>query len=99
MPPGRAKAGGRETCRRWEGPRLASWATPSSPPEAGLTDEGSADGSGWQRVRHDDQEDRVAQEECDLEGDPLTTLWGQVKAHNVHDHEEDTGQQQADRIE
>lgn len=81
------------------GPFLRSSATPRSSSGAGLTNEGSADGSGWQCVRYNDQEDRVAQKECDLEGDPLTTLRGQVEAHNVHDHEEDTGQQQADHIE
>lgn len=68
-------------------------------PRASLTNEGSADGSGWQRVRHNDQEDGVAQEECDLKGDSFATVWGQVEAHDVHDHEEDTGQQQADHIE
>lgn len=93
------EGGGRETYKRWEGLLLASLATQSSSPEAGLTNEGSANGGGWQCVGHNDQEDRVAQKECDLEGDPLTTFWGQVKAHDVHDHEEDTGQQQVDRIE
>lgn len=71
----------------------------SSAARRDLTNERSANGSGWQRVRNDDQEDRVAQEECDLEGDPLTTVGGQVEAHDVHDHEEDAGQQQADHIE
>lgn len=81
------------------GERGLSQATPSSSPGASLTNEGSADGSGWQRVGYNDQEDGVAQEECDLKGDSLATVWGQVEAHDVHDHEEDTGQQQADHIE
>ena len=81
--------------RRGSGPSASG----SSPPGARLTDERRADGRGGQRVGHDDQEDRVAQEERDLEGNSLTTVWRQIEAHNVHDHEEDTGQKQADRIE
>ena len=81
--------------RRGAGPSAPG----SSPPGAGLTDERRADGRGGQRVGHDDQEDRVAQEERDLEGNSLTTVRRQIEAHDVHDHEEDTGQKQADRIE
>ena len=52
--------------RRGAGPSAPG----SSPPGAGLTDERRADGRGGQRVGHDDQEDRVAQEERDLDTQP-----------------------------
>lgn len=89
--------GGRHTREIGEAP--VPRAPGSSSPGAGLTDEGRADGRGRQRVGHDDQEDRIAQEERDLEGNSLATVRRQVEAHDVHNHEEDTGQKQADRIE
>lgn len=56
-------------------------------------------GGGGQGVRDDDEEDRVAQQQSDLEGDPLSAVWRQVETNNVHHHQEDAGQQQVHGVE
>ena len=54
---------------------------------------------GRQSVRYNDEEDRVAQQQRDLEGNPLPAVWWQIETHNVHHHQEDTGQQQVHSVE
>ena len=54
---------------------------------------------GGERVGHDDEEHGVDEQQGDLEGDPLPAVWRKVEAHDVHDHQEDAGQQQVHRVE
>lgn len=56
-------------------------------------------GSGGQGVRDNDEEDRVAQQQGDLEGDPLSAVRRQIETNNVHHHQEDAGQQQVHSVE
>lgn len=56
-------------------------------------------GSGRQGVRDNDEEDRVAQQQGDLEGDPLSAVGRQIETNNVHHHQEDAGQQQVHSVE
>ena len=56
-------------------------------------------GGGRQSVRYNDEEDRVAQQQGDLEGNPLSAVWWQIETHDVHHHQEDTGQQQVHSVE
>lgn len=56
-------------------------------------------GGGRQSVRNNDEEDRVAQQQSNLEGDPLSAVWWQIETNNVHHHQEDAGQQQVHGVE
>lgn len=56
-------------------------------------------GCGRQGVRDNDEEDRVAQQQGDLEGDPLSAVGRQIETNNVHHHQEDAGQQQVHSVE
>lgn len=56
-------------------------------------------GGGRQSVRYNDEEDGVAQQQSDLEGNPLSTVWWQIETHNVHHHQEYAGQQEVHGVE
>lgn len=56
-------------------------------------------GCGRQSVRDNDEKHRVAQQQSDLEGNPLSTVWWQIETHNVHHHQKDTGQQKVHGVE
>ncbi len=64
-----------------------------------ITNERGPYGSRWQSVRDDDEKDRIAQEQGDLEGYSLSAVWWQVESNDVHHHQEYTGQQEVDRVE
>lgn len=64
-----------------------------------ITNERGPYGSRWQSVWDDDEKDRIAQEQSDLEGYSLSAVWGQVESNNVHHHQEYTGQQEVDCVE
>ncbi len=44
-----------------------------------ITNERGPYGSRWQSVRDDDEKDRIAQEQGDLEGYSLSAVWWQVE--------------------
>lgn len=64
-----------------------------------ITNERGPYGSRWQSVWDDDEKDRIAQEQSDLEGDSLSAVWRQVESNDVHHHQEYTGQQEVDCVE
>lgn len=52
------------------------------------TNKRGANGGGWQRVRDNDEEDGVSQQQSDLEGYSLSTVGGKVETHYIHHHQE-----------
>ena len=67
--------------------------------EALLTDERRLVSGDGQQVVHDEQEDRVAQDEGHLEGRAIDTVGRQQEAEDVHRDEEAAGDQQVHHVE
>lgn len=53
-----------------------------------------SNGRGRQCVGYNDEEDGVAEQQCDLKGNSLSAVWRQKETNDVHHHQEDAGQQQ-----
>lgn len=63
------------------------------------TDEWSFDSGGRQLVHQVDSEDGVAQQDADLKGDACAAVQWQIEAENIHQHEEDAGDEQTHHVQ
>lgn len=63
-----------------------------------LTNERRAPCAPWHLIRHVDPEDCVAHQHIGLEYNSCTAVGGQVEAPQVHEHQEDAGNQEAHNI-
>lgn len=64
-----------------------------------LTNQRGAHCAPWHLIRHVDPEDSVAHQHIGLEHNPGSAGGWQVKASQIHEHEEDAGNQQAHDVD
>lgn len=69
------------------------------PSRAERTYERRSDGGGRELFRDVDSEDGVAQQDADLEDDPGPAVHRQIEAADVHQHEEDAGDEETHHIQ